>query len=174
MTITGDPNGVIESFPTPTSGSGIPEAIQISGAGVTSATSSTTNQSKATLALNGGSQVQLALTATPVDAFGNACNFPGPVLWVAYDASPASLAAADPNGVTETYPTGATFASIAVNQSGVVTAKAKGNYIIEARVIAGQVSNANGSAVIDQSGSAVGLASQDSIVYGQLALQVAA
>jgi len=172
--LNGDPQGVQESYPTPGTGVGVPESIQISGTGVSQATSSVSNVFKATISSNKGSfPIQLALTANPVDAAGNGCNA-GPVQWVAYPSAPASFAAADPAGVIESYPGNTTgvppqgFASISVNQAGLVTANAEGVYIIEARCIAGAVSAGS----VDSSGSATGLSTKSSVVYGQLILTV--
>jgi hypothetical protein len=176
MALTGDSQGVQESFPTPTQGQSIPEYVVISGAGVTSATSSPTNVFKCNLSLHGQSSVQLALTGSPVDAFGNGCNG-GTVNWVAYAATSTALSTNDPQGVVSAYPPGSTapagagyglppqqFVGVVINQAGVVTAYTEGHYIISARVLPGAASGA-----LDASTN-----TKSSYVYGSLHLKVVA
>jgi hypothetical protein len=151
VAITGDPNGVLESYPQPTIGVGIPEKIIITGAGVVAANQAGLGpEFKVEISLHGQASVQLALTGSPVDAYGNGCNA-GVVNWKSYNTVPASLLLADPNALVSAYPPGAPAPAGAgyglapqyfaggctVNSSGVVTVVAEGHYWVEAQVIAG-------------------------------------
>lgn len=158
-----NPNDVLESYPAATSGGGVAEYIVISGTGVVNTNTSGSDVVKASVSLLAGGTLQL--TANIKDAFGLAVT--GPVVnWLSYGVSPTSFASADPNGVTESYPSGQKVAGgCSVSATGLVTATLIGQYIVEARVVDGS----NSAVSVDGSAN-----TKSSVAYGQLVLTVGA
>jgi hypothetical protein len=125
---------VQESYPNPNTGVGKPVVVLLTGAGVTQVKN---NEYKATIALGGQSQVQLALSATTNDINGTPETH-SVINWVSFGTKidAAGFAANNPTDVQESFPHDQEYAGdCVVNSSGVVTAKKTGVYGIEAQVI---------------------------------------